>query len=136
MCCTFSIVHPFYHFYSTLPVLLFHHSKIELKLKEALADLKGYHVYSNSATKKGYSGVAIISKEEALNVTRDIGVVEHDDEGRVICAEFTDFYLVNVYVPNSGAGLKRLEYRATWDAAFKSYLTNFVIAYDSSLMLI
>ncbi len=94
------------------------------QVQEALADLKGYHIYSNSATKKGYSGVAILSKTEPLNVTTDMGVEEHDDEGRVICAEYTDFYLINVYVPNSGAGLKRLEYRATWDEAFKNYLAD------------
>ena len=94
----------------------------EDQVVEALADLDGFHIYANSATKKGYSGVAILSKVEAVTVTHDIGVPEHDDEGRVICAEFTDFYVVNVYVPNSGAGLKRLDYRATWDAAFRNYL--------------
>jgi exodeoxyribonuclease-3 len=94
------------------------------QVQEALAKLKGFHVYSNSATKKGYSGVAIISKTEPINVTTDMGIDEHDDEGRVICAEYPDFYLINVYVPNSGAGLKRLDYRAAWDEAFKSYLSD------------
>ncbi|MEJ6662091.1 MAG: exodeoxyribonuclease III [Bacteroidia bacterium] len=94
------------------------------QVQEALAELKDFHVYSNSATKKGYSGVAIISKTEPINVTTDMGIEEHDDEGRVICAEYPDFYLVNVYVPNSGAGLKRLDYRASWDEAFKNYLTD------------
>ena len=94
------------------------------QVQEALAELKDFHVYSNSATKKGYSGVAIISKTEPINVTTDMGIEEHDDEGRVICAEYPDFYLVNVYVPNSGAGLKRLDYRATWDEAFKKYLAD------------
>ncbi|MDA8886345.1 exodeoxyribonuclease III [Bacteroidia bacterium] len=94
------------------------------QVQEALAELKNFHVYSNSATKKGYSGVAIISKTEPINVTTDMGIDEHDDEGRVICAEYPDFYLINVYVPNSGAGLKRLDYRASWDEAFKSYLTD------------
>ena len=94
------------------------------QVQEALAELKEFHVYSNSATKKGYSGVAIISKTEPINVTTDIGIDEHDDEGRVICAEYPDFYLINVYVPNSGAGLKRLDYRATWDEAFKNYLAD------------
>jgi exodeoxyribonuclease-3 len=94
------------------------------QVQEALAELKDFHVYSNSATKKGYSGVAIISKTEPINVTTDMGIEEHDDEGRVICAEYPDFYLVNVYVPNSGAGLKRLDYRATWDKAFKNYLAD------------
>ena len=94
------------------------------QVQEALTDLDGFHIYSNSATKKGYSGVAIISKEEPIAVTSDMGVEEHDDEGRIICAEYADFYLVNVYVPNSGSGLKRLEYRATWDEAFKNYLAD------------
>ncbi len=94
------------------------------QVQEALADLEGFHIYSNSATKKGYSGVAILSKTEPINVTVDMGIEEHDDEGRVICAEFADFYLVNVYVPNSGSGLKRLDYRTTWDEAFKNYLAD------------
>ncbi len=94
------------------------------QVQEALEELSGYHIYSNSATKKGYSGVAILSKKEPISISSDIGVEEHDDEGRVICAEYEDFYLINVYVPNSGAGLKRLEYRSTWDEAFKNYLEN------------
>lgn len=94
------------------------------QVQEALEELEGFHIYSNSATKKGYSGVAILSKTEPISVTSDIGIEEHDDEGRVICAEYDDFYLVNVYVPNSGSGLKRLEYRGTWDAAFKNYLAD------------
>lgn len=93
------------------------------QVQEALQDLKGYHIYSNSATKKGYSGVAILSKEKPLSVSTDMGIEEHDDEGRVICAEYSDFYLLNVYVPNSGAGLKRLDYRQTWDEAFRDYLS-------------
>jgi exodeoxyribonuclease-3 len=92
------------------------------QVAEALASIEGYHVYSNSAVKKGYSGVAIISKQEPINVTRDIGIEEHDQEGRVICAEYDDFFLVNVYVPNSGNDLKRLGYRQTWDLAFFNYL--------------
>lgn len=94
------------------------------QVQEALEELSGYHIYSNSATKKGYSGVAILSKKEPISISSDIGVEEHDDEGRVICAEYEDFYLINVYVPNSGAGLKRLDYRSTWDEAFKNYLEN------------
>lgn len=89
---------------------------------EALAELKGYKINVVSAEKKGYSGVSIFSKVEPISVTKGIGINEHDNEGRVICAEFEQFYMVNVYVPNSGAGMKRLEYRATWDAAFADYL--------------
>ena len=75
-----------------------------------------------SAVKKGYSGVAILSKNEPIKVTTGIGVDEHDQEGRVIACEFEDFIMVNVYVPNSGSGLKRLDYRQEWDQAFAKYL--------------
>jgi exodeoxyribonuclease-3 len=92
------------------------------QVQEALKDLTDYYIYSNSAIKKGYSGVAIISINPAIKVTYDIGVEEHDTEGRVITAEFDKFILVNVYVPNSGSGLKRLDYRATWDEDFAYYL--------------
>lgn len=94
------------------------------QVAETLEPLKDYHIYSNSALKKGYSGTAIISKTEPICVSRDIGVEEHDIEGRVICLEYDKFYLVNVYVPNSGNDLKRLEYRQTWDLAFFDYLKN------------
>ena len=94
------------------------------QVQEALTELSGYSIYSNSAVKKGYSGVAILSKKEPLRVTTDIQMEEHDQEGRVITAEYADFYLINVYVPNSGAGLKRLDYRSTWDVAFANYLAN------------
>lgn len=92
------------------------------QVAETLAGLKGYHIYSNSAEKKGYSGTAIISKTEPISVTKGIGLNEHDHEGRVLCAEFNDFYLVAVYVPNSGSELKRLAYRQDWDLAFFNYL--------------
>ncbi|MFT6337791.1 MAG: exodeoxyribonuclease-3 [Halioglobus sp.] len=91
---------------------------------EALANLKGYNINVTSAEKKGYSGVSIFSKEEPISVTTGIGIEEHDNEGRVICTEFEKIYMVNVYVPNSGSGLKRIEYRATWDSAFADYLSN------------
>lgn len=91
---------------------------------EALKDLEGYTINVTSAEKKGYSGVSIFSKEEPLSITTGIGIEEHDNEGRVICAEFENFHMVNVYVPNSGSGLKRIEYRAIWDAAFADYLAN------------
>ncbi len=89
---------------------------------EALAELSGYHIYSNSAEKKGYSGTAILTKQKPLSVKPDIGVGDHDNEGRVLCAEYKNFYLVTVYVPNSGSELKRLGYRQTWDDAFLKYL--------------
>lgn len=88
----------------------------------AVEPLTGYQVYANSAERKGYSGTAILTKIAPLSVTYDIGMPDHDAEGRVICAEFDHFYLVTVYVPNSGSELLRLGYRQTWDAAFLSYL--------------
>ncbi|WP_150048933.1 exodeoxyribonuclease III [Methylomonas rhizoryzae] len=88
----------------------------------ALADIDHYHVYSNSADRKGYSGVAILSRTAPLRIVHDIGVDEHDQEGRVIVAEFDRFYLLNVYVPNSGDQLVRLAYRQTWDAALLTYI--------------
>lgn len=94
------------------------------QVKEALAEFKDYHIYSNSAVKKGYSGTAIISKQAPLSITKDMGIEEHDQEGRVLCAEYEDFYLVTVYVPNSGSELKRLDYRQTWDEDFFNYLKN------------
>lgn len=89
---------------------------------EALKEIDGYELVVNSAVKKGYSGVAILSRIPILSSSRDIKIEEHDQEGRVVTAEFEDFELVNVYVPNSGSGLKRLDYRATWDKAFAAYL--------------
>ena len=94
----------------------------DLQVEEALASINGFHLSSNSATKKGYSGTAILSKVKPLSIQNDMGIAKHDDEGRVICAEFEDFYLVNVYVPNSGSDLKRLSYRQEWDKDFNAYL--------------
>lgn len=79
---------------------------------------EGACVYANEAEKKGYSGTAVISKKEAISETHGLGIEEHDNEGRVITLEFDDFYLTNVYTPNSQHGLKRLDYRQQWDADF------------------
>ena len=92
------------------------------QVKEALTDLNGYYIFSNSAERKGYSGTAILSKQEPLTVSNDLGIKEHDQEGRVITAEFDRFYLVNTYVPNSGQQLVRLDYRADWDKALRNHL--------------
>jgi exodeoxyribonuclease-3 len=84
---------------------------------------KGYEVLWNSADKKGYSGTALILRKMPLDVTNGIGVAAHDTEGRVMTAEFADYFLVNVYQPNSQRGLTRLDYRTQeWDAAFLAYL--------------
>ena len=85
-------------------------------------DLPGYHRYWNSAEKKGYSGTAVFLKKEPVNVTYGIGIEEHDHEGRVITVEYDNYYLVNVYTPNSKRELARLEYRMVWEDAFREYL--------------
>lgn len=85
-------------------------------------DLPGYHQYWNYAERKGYSGTAIFTKEEPLSVTYGIGIEEHDHEGRVITLEFTDYYFITVYTPNSKDGLARLPYRMIWEADFLAYL--------------
>ena len=82
------------------------------------------HHFWNSAEKKGYSGTAIFSKHKPLSVTLDMGITEHDNEGRIIALEFEKFHLVTVYVPNSGRGLLRLDYRQKWDQDFLAYLKN------------
>lgn len=92
------------------------------QVSAALADLTGFTLFSNSATRKGYSGTAILSKEKPLKVCYDLGIAEHDEEGRVITAEYDQFNLVTVYTPNSGSDLKRLTYRQQWDKAFLNYL--------------
>jgi len=82
-----------------------------------------YHEYWNSAEKKGYSGTAIFSKVEPLSVAYDMGVEEHDREGRIIRLEFDDFYLVNVYVPNAQRELARLDYRMRWEDDFRNFVS-------------
>ena len=83
----------------------------------------GYKVYANEAIKKGYSGTAIFSKHEPLNFITNLDNDEHNTEGRINALEFNEFYLVNVYVPNSGSELKRLEYRKKWDKDFNHFLS-------------
>ena len=92
------------------------------QVQDACASLEGYHVFANSAERKGYSGTAILSKVQPLNVTFGIGIPEHDTEGRVVCAEYSTYFVVSVYVPNSGSELLRLGYRQSWDADFLTYL--------------
>ena len=96
----------------------------ETKLQAGQIDLPlpGYHQYWNYAEKKGYSGTAMFTKEEPLSVSCGIGAEEHDKEGRVITAEFPDYYVVTCYTPNSQDGLARLPYRREWNAAFLAYL--------------
>ena len=96
----------------------------ETKMQPGQLDLafEGYESYWNSADKRGYSGTAIFTRHKPLGVEMGMGIDVHDHEGRVITLEMDDFYLVTVYTPNSQDGLKRLEYRMSWDDAFRSYL--------------
>lgn len=92
------------------------------QVKTAVTPLSEYTVFANEASKKGYSGTAILTKKKPISASFGIGIEEHDNEGRVVCLEYTDFYLVNVYVPNSGNALVRLSYRQHWDEDFCKYL--------------
>ena len=94
----------------------------KLQAGQIVMELPGDHQYWNYAEKKGYSGTALFSKKEPLKVTYGMGVEEHDHEGRVITAEYEDFYVVTVYVPNSQRELTRLDYRMEWEEAFLKYL--------------
>ena len=94
----------------------------KLQPEQAVFDLDGYHRYFNSADKKGYSGTAILTKEEPLSVTYDFGDDIHRHEGRIITAEYPDFYLVCCYTPNSQDELKRLDYRMQWEDDLRTYL--------------
>ena len=96
----------------------------ETKLQEGQIDLDlpGYHQYWNYAQKKGYSGTAMFTKEEPVSVRYGLGIEEHDMEGRVIAAEFPEYFVVTCYTPNSQDGLARLDYRMEWENAFLAYL--------------
>lgn len=96
----------------------------ESKLQEGQIEMElpGYHQYWNYAKKKGYSGTAMFTREEPLSVMYGLGIEEHDQEGRVISAEFADYYVVTCYTPNSQEGLARLDYRMTWEEAFLAHL--------------
>ena len=100
-------------------------TKAQDDIVSAVADgMNGYHVYSNSAEKKGYSGTAVFTRIKPISHSCDIGQEEHDREGRVITLEFDAFYLVNAYIPNSGQALKRLDYRKTWDEELASFISD------------
>ena len=96
----------------------------ETKMQPGQAELptEGYHLYLNSAEKKGYSGTAVFARKEPDCVSYGIGIEEHDHEGRVITLEYPDFQLVTVYTPNSQRGLTRLDYRMSWEDDFRDYL--------------
>ena len=96
----------------------------ETKMQEGQLDIvfEGYESYWSYAEKKGYSGTAIFTKHTPLSVSYGLGIEEHDHEGRVVTLEYPEFYVVTVYTPNSQDGLRRLDYRMTWDDAFRQYL--------------
>ncbi len=96
----------------------------ETKMQEGQAEIEseGYYQYMNSAKKKGYSGTMIFTKQKPLNVTKGINIEEHDQEGRVLTAEYDDFFLVTCYTPNSQNELKRLSYRMEWEDSFLAYI--------------
>lgn len=105
-------------------IFCFQETKAQVfQVEEVLAPL-GLHVSANEAERKGYSGTAIVSKIKPISVTFGIGIPEHDNEGRIITAEFQEFYVVNGYIPNSGSGLKRLDYRQQWDIDMLAYLSS------------
>lgn len=98
-------------------------SETKMQPDQAEIPVDGYHQYWNSAEKKGYSGTAIFSKQEPISVSYGLGVEEHDKEGRVITLEYPEFYLVNVYTPNSKRELARLDYRMVWEDEFRGYVS-------------
>ena len=96
----------------------------KLQAGQLTLDLPGYLQYWNYAEKKGYSGTAIFTRREPLSVSYGLGIAEHDTEGRVVTLEYAEFYLVCVYTPNAQDGLRRLDYRMSWENAFRDYLVS------------
>ena len=107
---------------SSPDVLCLQETKARPEQVELPLEFGGYRAFWNSAEKAGYSGTAIFTRQQPLNVSYGIGIPAHDTEGRVITAEFADFHLVNVYTPNAQNELRRLDYRMDWDQAFRNYL--------------
>lgn len=112
----------FQDFLSVSEADIFCVQETKMQKDQAEFDFPGYEEYWNSAEKKGYSGTAIFTKIKPLSVSYDMGIAEHDQEGRIITAEFDGFYLVNVYTPNSQRELARLDYRMQWEDAFRAYV--------------
>ncbi len=108
--------------FAALDADIFSIQETKMQPGQAELDLPGYKQYWNSAEKKGYSGTAVFTRLEPLNVTYGIGSEEHDREGRAITLEFEDFYLVNCYVPNAQRELTRLDWRMEWEDALRAYL--------------
>ena len=113
----------FLDFFNTIDADFFCLQETKLQPEQIALELPGYHLFWNSAEKKGYSGTAVFSKYQPIAVNYGIGIDQHDHEGRVITLEMDDFFLVNVYTPNAQAELARLDYRMQWDDDFRQYLT-------------
>lgn len=112
----------FKEFMDSVDADIFCVQETKMQREQATFVFDGYEEYWNSAEKKGYSGTAVFSKTKPLSVSYGLGIEEHDKEGRVITAEFQDFYLVNVYTPNAQRGLERLDYRMAWEDVFRRYV--------------
>lgn len=112
----------FEDFFNTINADIFCLQETKMQPDQAQLDLPGFEKYWNSAIKKGYSGTAIFTRIKPLSVTYGMNLEEHDQEGRIITAEFEDFFLVNVYTPNSKRELLRLDYRMRWEDDFRTYL--------------
>ena len=112
----------FMEFFQRIDADIFCLQETKLQEGQIQLELPGYHQYWNYAEKKGYSGTAVFTRTEPLSVTYGIGVEEHDHEGRVITAEFPEYYVVTVYTPNAQRELTRLDYRMRWEEAFLKYL--------------
>lgn len=112
----------FMDFFKTIDADIFCIQESKMHKEQANFVFEGYEEFWNSAEKKGYSGVVVLSKTKPLSVRYDMGVEQHDHEGRIICAEYEKFFLVNVYTPNSQRELTRLQYRMKWEDDFRQYL--------------
>jgi exodeoxyribonuclease-3 len=112
----------FVDFFNRMDADIFCLQETKLQPEQVEISFEGYHQYFNSAVKKGYSGTAVFCKKEPLQVSFDLGMDKHNDEGRAITVEYEDFYLVTVYTPNSQQELARLGYRMEWEEDFRAYV--------------
>lgn len=112
----------FIDFFNTINADIFCIQETKMQEGQITLELSGYEQYFNYAARKGYSGTAVFTKIKPKNVTYGIGIEQYDNEGRVITLEFSEFYLINCYTPNSGRELARLKYRMEWEDKFKEYL--------------
>ena len=112
----------FVDFFKEVQADIFCVQETKLQSGQIELELEGYHQYWNYADKKGYSGTAVFTKEEPLQVMYGMGIDEHDHEGRLITLEFEDFYLINGYIPNAQSELKRIDYRMKWEDDFLAFL--------------